>query len=201
MADLYDFCGQRHGSGSLHPLEILGVAGAALMIDGVAGAHISANYEKIHRIFAECFFVKGIQLFRHGVVAELFAVKIAGAQQVAEAGIPPITAVFGIVTDDAPDLVRLVIAAKHRTRRDADGSVQPDLMLHQHIQNTCGEHPAHGTAFHHKSCFHKDLLFRKTGVRNPVRTSILSSVYTKSQKVQEPKNPNLSRTCRKFQHF
>ena len=43
VADLHDLCGQRHGGRRLHPLDVLGVAGAALVVDGVTGAHIGAH--------------------------------------------------------------------------------------------------------------------------------------------------------------
>ena len=137
------------------------------MVDGVAGAHIGAHHKKVHGIFPKGFGVKRIQLFRHGVIAELLAVQVAGAQQVAKAGVALIFAVFGVVADGAPDLVRLIVAAEHCTGRNADGTVQHDAVLHQHIQNTGGEHSAHGAAFQHKSSFHTALPLRSTGTQLP----------------------------------
>ena len=176
MADLHDLCGQRHGSRCLHPLDILGIAGAALVVDGVTGAHVGADNKKVHGVFPEGLFVKGVQFFRHGVVAELLAVQVAGAQQVAEAGIALIVAVFGVVADGAADLMRLVIAAEHRPGRHADGTVQHDVMFHQYIQNACGEHAAHGAAFQHKSSFHTTLPLPRPGHRTRPVPYIIYSI-------------------------
>ena len=137
------------------------------MIDGVAGANIGAHHKKVHGVLPESLGVKDVQLFRYGVVAELLAVQIAGAQQVAKAGIALIGAVFRVVADGAPDLVRLIVAAEHCTGRNADGTVQHDAVLHQHIQNAGGEHSAHGAAFQHKSSFHTALPLRSTGTQLP----------------------------------
>ena len=173
MADLHDPGRQRHGRRSLHPLDVLGVAGAALVVDGVTGAHIGADHEEIHRILCKGLCVEGVQLFRHGVVAELLAVQVAGMQQVAEAGIALILTVFGVVADGAADLVRLIIAAEHRTGRHTNGTVQHDAVLHQHIQNTRSEHAAHGAAFQHKSCFHNSSPSPVGRGTDPAGTSII----------------------------
>ena len=151
MADLYDLGRQRHGGGCLHPLDILGIAGAALVIDGVAGTHIGAHHKKVHGVLCKCLCVEHVQLFRHGVVAELLTVQVAGAQQVAEACVALIVAILGVVADHTADLMGLVVAAEHRTGRNANGTIQHDAMLHQYIQNTGGKHAAHGTAFQHKA--------------------------------------------------
>jgi len=59
----------------------------ALMIDGVAGADIGADHKVIHGGFPESLVVERVELFGHLVVAEILAVQVAGAQQIAEAGI------------------------------------------------------------------------------------------------------------------
>ena len=116
------------------------------MVDRVAGVQVGADDKEVHGRSAEGLFIEGIQLFRHLVVAEILAVEVAGAQQIAEAGVALVVAIFGVVADDAADLVRLEVAAEHCARRHADGAVGGEAVLHQDIQNACGEHPPHGTA-------------------------------------------------------
>ena len=55
------------------------------------------------------------------LVDSIPGVEVAGAQQIAEAGVALVVAIFGVVADDAADLVRLEVAAEHRARRHADG--------------------------------------------------------------------------------
>ena len=183
VADLHDLGRQRHGCRSLHPLDILGVAGAALAVDGIAGAHIGAHHKKVHGVLPESLGVKGIQLFRHGMVAELLAVQVAGAQQVAKAGVALVGAVFRVIADGAPDLVRLVVAAEHCPRRHTNGTVQLDVMLHQHIQYASGEHSAHSAAFQHKSCFHTIFLLVRSKIPD-MTLLLLRIVYSKTAKEQ-----------------
>ena len=137
---------QRHGRRGLHPAHVFGVAAAALVVDRVAGVQVGADDKEVHGRSAEGLFIEGVQLFRHLVVAEILAVEVAGAQQIAEAGVALVVAIFGVVADDAADLVRLEVAAEHRARRHADGAIGGEAVLHQDIQNACGEHPPHGTA-------------------------------------------------------
>ena len=146
MADPDGLGGQRHGRRGLHPAHVLGIAGAALVVDGFAGAQVGADDEKVHRRGAESLLVEGVEFFRHDVVAEILAIEIAGAQQVAEAGIPLVVAILGVVADDAPDLMRLEVAAEHCTGGYPDGAVGGEAVLHENIEDACGEHPAHGTA-------------------------------------------------------
>ena len=154
VADLDDLCGQRHGGRCFHPLDVLSVTSAALVVNGVAGLDVGADDKKIHGRGAERLGVEGIQLFGHIVVAELLAVQIAGADQVLKAGIPLVVAILGVVADGAPDLVGFVVAAEHRASRNADRAVRLDAVFHQHIQDACGEHTAHRTALHDQSCLH-----------------------------------------------
>ena len=93
------------------------------MVDGLTGAHIGAHHKKVHGVLPESLGVKRVQLFRYGMVAELLAVQVAGAQQIAKAGVALVGAVFRVVADGAPDLVRLVVAAEHCPRRHANGTV------------------------------------------------------------------------------
>ena len=106
---------------------------------------VGADDKEVHGRSAEGLFIKGVQLFRHLVVAEILAVEVAGAQQIAEAGVALVVAIFGVVADDTADLVRLEVAAEH-ARRHADGAIGGEAVLHQDIQNACGEHSPHGTA-------------------------------------------------------
>ena len=92
---------QRHGRRSLHPAHVLGVAAAALVVDGVAGVQVGADDKEVHGRSAEGLFIEGVQLFRHLVVAEILAVEVAGAQQIAEAGVALVVAIFGVVADDS----------------------------------------------------------------------------------------------------
>ena len=46
----------------------------------------------------------------------------------------------------------------------ANGTVQLDVMLHQHIQYASGEHSAHSAAFQHKSCFHTIFLLVRSKI-------------------------------------
>ena len=180
VADPDGLGGQRHGRRGLHPAHVLGIAGAALVIDGVAGTHIGAHHKKIHGVLCKCLCVEHIQLFRHGVVAELLTVQVAGAQQVAEACVALIVAILGVVADHTADLMGLVVAAEHRTGRNANGTIQHDAMLHQYIQNTGGKHAAHGTAFQHKTRFHICSPLLCAGAQMPdtpyINYSILESV-------------------------
>ena len=146
VADPDGLGGQRHGRRGLHPAHVLGITGAALVVDGLAGAKVGADDEKVHRRGAESLLVEGVEFFRHDVVAEILAIEIAGAQQVAEAGIPLVVAILGVVADDAPDLMRLEVAAEHCTGGYPDGAVGGEAVLHENIEDACGEHPAHGTA-------------------------------------------------------
>ena len=57
------------------------------MVDGLAGAHIGTHHKKVHGVLPESLGIKEVQLFRHGMVAELLAVQVAGAQQIAKAGV------------------------------------------------------------------------------------------------------------------
>ena len=134
------------------------------MVDGLTGTHIGAHHKKVHGVLPESLGVKRVQLFRHGMVAELLAVQVAGAQQIAKAGVALVIAVFRVVADGAPDLVRLVVAAEHCPRRHTNGTVQLDVMLHQHIQYASGEHSTHGAAFQHKSCFHTIFLLVRSKI-------------------------------------
>ena len=154
--DLDDAGGKGHGSRSLHPLEVLRAAGAALVVDGVAGAQLGADHKELHRGGREGLDIEGVQLFRDLVVAELFAVQIAGVQQVVETGVPLVVAVGKVVADGPPRLVRLIVAAEHRPRRDADRAVKRDAVFHQNIGDARGEHPAHGAALQNQSGFHGD---------------------------------------------
>ena len=154
MADLDDFRGQRHGGGSFHPAHILGVALAALVVDGAAGPDVGADDKEIHGGLRKRLFVKRIELFGNVMIAELLAVQVAGAQQILEAGVALVVAVLGVVADGAADLVGLVVTAEHRARRHADGAVHGDPVFHQNIQNACGKHPPHGAAFQDQSGFH-----------------------------------------------
>ena len=105
MADLDDLGRQRHGSRSLHPAHILGVARAALVVDGLARLHIGADHEEIHGRSRKGGLIKGVQPLRHLVVAELLAVEVARFDQIFKAGVALIVAVLGVVADDAADLV------------------------------------------------------------------------------------------------
>ncbi len=87
--------------------------------------------QKVHGVLSQSLCVEHVQLFRHGVVAELLTVQVAGAQQVAEACVALICAVFCVVADHTPDLVRLIVAAEHGPRRHTNGTIQHDAMLHQ----------------------------------------------------------------------
>ena len=113
-------------------------------------------------------------------VAELLTVQVAGAQQVAEACVALIVAILGVVADHTADLMGLVVAAEHRTGRNANGTIQHDAMLHQYIQNTGGKHAAHGTAFQHKTRFHICSPLLCAGAQMPdtpyINYSILESV-------------------------
>ena len=158
MADLDDLGRQRHGRRSFHPEDVLGVAPAAFVVDGVAGAHIGADDEEIHRGGGKRGFVERVELFRHSVIAELLTVQVAGAQQILEAGIALVVAILGVVADGAADLMGLVVAAEHRAGRYADRAVHGDAVFHQNVQNTCGEHPPHGAAFQNQSGLHMVIL-------------------------------------------
>ena len=183
MADLDDLCGQRHGCRGFHPAHILRITGAALIIDGVAGADIGADHKVIHGGFPESLVVERVELFGHLVVAEILAVQVAGAQQVAEAGIAFVLAVGGVVADGPPDLVGFVVAAEHCPRRHTNGTVQLDVMLHQHIQYAGGEHSAHSAAFQHKSCFHTIFLLVRSKIPD-MTLLLLRIVYSKTAKEQ-----------------
>ena len=154
MADLDDLCGQWHGSRGFHPAHILRITGAALMIDRVAGADIGADHKVIHGGFPESLVIERVELFGHLVVAEILTVQVAGAQQIAEAGIAFVVAIGGVVADGPPDLVGFVVAAEHCSRRNTYHTVYRDALLHQNIQNTGGEHAPHGTAFQDQSGLH-----------------------------------------------
>ena len=125
MADLDDLCGQRHGCRGFHPAHILRITGAALIIDGVAGADIGADHKVIHGGFPESLVVERVELFGHLVVA-----------------------------DGPPDLVGFVVAAEHCSRRNTYHAVYRDALFHQNIQNTGSEHAPHGTAFQDQSGLH-----------------------------------------------
>ena len=124
------------------------------MIDGLARFHIGADHKEIHGGGGKGRLVERIQLFGHLVVAEILAVQVAGAQQVAEAGIAFVIAVGGVVADGPPDLVGFVVAAEHCSRRNTYHAVYRDALLHQNIQNTGSEHAPHGTAFQDQSGLH-----------------------------------------------
>ena len=183
VADLHDLCSQRHGCRGLHPPDVLSVASAALVVDGLTSAHIGAHHKKVHGVLPEGLGIKGVQLFRHGMVAELLAVQVAGTQQIAKAGVALVITVFRVVADGAPDLVRLVVAAEHCPRRHANGTVQLDVMLHQHIQYASGEHSTHGAAFQHKSCFHTIFLLVRSKIPD-ITLLLLRIVYSKTAKEQ-----------------
>ena len=128
------------------------------------------------------------------MVAELLTVQVAGAQQVAEACVALIVAILGVVADHTADLMGLVVAAEHRTGRNANGTIQHDAMLHQYIQNTGGKHAAHGTAFQHKTRFHICSPLLCAGAQMPdtpyINYSILESVkITKAENKHIYKKP------------
>ena len=138
------------------------------MIDGVAGADIGADYKVIHGGFPESLVIERVELFGHLVVAEILTVQVAGAQQIAEAGIAFVIAVGGVVADGPPDLVGFVVAAEHCSRRNTYHAVYRDALLHQNIQNTGGEHAPHGTAFQDHPVFIRVILLLLT--MHPART-------------------------------
>ena len=88
------------------------------------------------------------------MVAELLAIQVPGGQQGAQAHISRVAAVFHIVADGPPRLVRFDVAAKHRPGGNADDAVEGDPIFHKNIGNAGGEHPAHGAAFQYKSGLH-----------------------------------------------
>ena len=153
------------------------------MVDGLTGTHIGAHHKKVHGVLPESLGVKRVQLFRHGMVAEILTVQVAGAQQIAEAGIAFVVAIGGVVADGPPDLVGFVVAAEHCPRRHANGTVQLDVMLHQHIQYASGEHSAHSAAFQHKSCFHTIFLLVRSKIPD-ITLLLLRIVYSKTAKEQ-----------------
>ena len=138
------------------------------MIDGVAGADIGADHKVIHGGFPESLVIERVELFGHLVVAEILTVQVAGAQQIAEAGIAFVIAVGGVVADGPPDLVGFVVAAEHCSRRNTYHTVYRDALLHQNIQNTGGEHAPHGTASRINPVFIRVILLLLT--MHPART-------------------------------
>ena len=181
LPDLDGAGGQRHGGRSLHPLQVLGAAGAALVVNRVAGAQLGAHHEELHRGGGKRLHIEGVQLFRDLVVTELLAVQVSGVQQVVEAGVPLVVAVGQIVADGPARLVRLVVAAEHRPRRHAGRAVEGHAVLHPNIGDARGEHPPHGAAFQDQSGFHDSrtpLLLQLPACGAPVQPPRLAPLNT-----------------------
>ena len=75
------------------------------MIDGLTRFNIGADHKEIHGGGGKGRLVERIQFFGHLVVAELLTVQVARFDQIFKAGVALIFAVFGVVADDAADLV------------------------------------------------------------------------------------------------
>ena len=71
-------------------------------------------------------------------------------------------------------------------------------VLHQHIQNTGGEHAAHSPAFQYKSRFHNRSPSPPIGVQAPV---FLPSILKNQQSTRAPKAKNYRTVLRSFGAF
>ena len=88
------------------------------------------------------------------MITELFPEHIPCFQKCAQSRILRFITVRCIVTNDASRLIGLIITAKHCPCLHAHRSVKCYLMLHHHVDDSGGEHSAHGSAFHDQSFFH-----------------------------------------------
>ena len=138
---------------------------------------VGADDKEVHGRSAEGLFIEGIQLFRHLVVAEILAVEVAGAQQIAEAGVALVVAIFGVIADDTADLVRLVVHAVEGAGRYTVDSRNLDASLHEDVEHARGKLPAEAAALQNERdlagvlclifCSHIDLLRLRFGFLLP----------------------------------
>ena len=87
-------------------------------------------------------------------IAEIFAVQVAIAENVAEAAIALVAAEAFVVADGASDLPGLVIDTECSAGGNPDCAIERDAVFHHHIHDPGGEHAAHGAAFQYETFLH-----------------------------------------------
>ena len=150
---------QGHGGGGPKPVQVLVVTRQAVVVDGPAGADVSPHDVEVHGGVGIGLPVKDIQLVRDLPVAEVRSEEITGLDPRAHAAISWVLAKGQVVAQHPPDLVGFIVAAEHGPRRDANGPVKDDVLLHHHVDDARGEQAPHGAAFHHQSVLHGYLPF------------------------------------------
>ena len=126
------------------------------MVDWFSVFYICTYHKKFHRIGAVSICIENVQLIRQVMIAELFSVNVAGADQGAQADKSGVPAVGFVVADHASDLMGFIITAKNSACRNTNGTVKSDSFFHKYVCNSGSEHAAHGTAFHDQSCFQEN---------------------------------------------
>ena len=145
---------ERHGRRSAHPLDVFGIPIAAAVVDRLPGRHVGADDVKFARILGEGRSIERIEDLGKGVIAELLSVEVSGLEELTQADVTRVAAIGRIVAQHPSDLVRLVVAAKDGTGRDADKPVKLNFLLHEDIKNPSGVESPHASAFQHQSLLH-----------------------------------------------
>ena len=124
------------------------------MVVRLAGLHIGADNVEFGGVGFEGIEIKRIMHERHLSVAEILAVQVAIAEEIADAAIALVIAEAFIVAYGTANLVGFVVHAEGCPGRNTHNAIEGNAVLHHHIHDTGGEHATHGTAFQYKSPLH-----------------------------------------------
>ena len=144
--------GQRRGG--TEPFHVLVVAGVESVVDRFDRVVVRRDDPELHRVLPVSLEVEDVVLDRQHMVAEVRVVQVAGGQERGEAAVAGVFREPLVVADDAPGLLRFVVASEGGAGRDADGTVEFHVVFEKDVHDTGGKETAHGAAFKDKSAFH-----------------------------------------------
>ena len=144
----------RQRGGGPEPFHVLGVSGLQLVVDRLRGLQVGRDDPELHRVFPEGLEVEDVVLDGHDMVAEVRVVEVPGRQEGREAAVPRVSGIPLVVADDAARLFGLVVASEGGAGRDADGTVEFDIVFQKNIHDAGGKEAAHGPAFQNESGLH-----------------------------------------------